>query len=232
MVVANFENSIDGEKLLRLLGARPDCEPSPAAMRRVDGLAEDLTDLTDPKLVYRIFDVASTDRSGIELETGTRFSSRKIARALAGAERVCCFVGTIGDALEEKVDRCMAKDRYADAYVLDAMGSLAAEDVVDQFHRRMSEQLEKDGRCTTLRFSPGYCDWPLEEQRPLFDLFEDTARLEVSLTGRCLMAPQKSVSGLFGILPEGVESDAVDANPCNRCGKKDCIARRTGPASH
>jgi hypothetical protein len=40
------------------------------------------------------------------------------------------------------------------------------------------------------------------------------------------MAPRKSVSGIFGILPEGVAADTAYYNPCNECPKTDCIARR------
>ncbi len=226
MVVDNFESTLDDGKLMRLLGARRGKKPSAGSMRRVDDLTDRLDDLADPWLVYRIFPVDSSDKGGITLADGTRFKSPKIASTLAAADRVCCFVATIGDALDEEIDRRMAEDRYADAYVLDAMGSIAAEDVVDQFQRRMKSRLQEDDRAVTLRFSPGYCDWPIQQQRTLFALFADADPMDVSLTDTCLMSPRKSVSGIFGILPEGVESDTGPFNPCNQCPKTDCIARR------
>jgi len=226
MVVNNFESTLDDGKLMRLLGARRGKKPSPASIRRVDDLTQRLENLADPWLVYRVFRLRSVEKGAATLANGIRFKSPKIARTLADADRVCCFVATIGEALDREIDRCMAEDRYADAYVLDAMGSIAAEDVVEQFHRRMENRLENEDRSVTLRFSPGYCDWPLQQQRRLFALFADVDPMDVALTETCLMSPRKSVSGIFGILPEGIESDTGHCNPCNECRKTDCIARR------
>ncbi len=226
MVVSNFESTLDDGKLMRLLGARRGKKPSAASIRRVDDLTGRLEDLADPWLVYRIFPLDLSDKGSITLANGTRFKSPKIARTLCNADRVCCFVATIGEAIEEEISRCMAEDRYADAYVLDAMGSIAAEDVVEQFQHRMENRLQEADRAVTLRFSPGYCDWPIQQQQALFALFADADPMDVTLTDTCLMSPRKSVSGIFGILPEGVESDTEPYNPCNQCPKTDCIARR------
>lgn len=226
MIISDFESSLDDGKLMRLLGARKGKPPSPASTKRVDGLTGRLEELADPRLIYRIFPIESANRGGITLSCGARFKSPKIARCLDGADRVCCFVGTIGEEIDREIDRCMEQDRYADAYVLDAMGSIAAEDVVEQFHRRMESRLRQKERTVTLRFSPGYCDWPIGQQRELFSVFSGADPMEVKLTETCLMSPRKSVSGIFGILPEGLESDTEQVNPCNECQKTDCIARR------
>jgi hypothetical protein len=226
MVVNNFESTLDDGKLMRLLGARKGKTPSPASIRRVDGLTARLEDLAAPWLVYRTFPVDSVDNGGITLARGTRFKSPKIANTMAEADWICCFVATIGGDIDREIDRCMAEDCYADAYVLDAMGSIAAEDVVEQFHRRMENRLQEEDRGVTLRFSPGYCDWAIQQQRDLFALFADADPMDVTLTDTCLMSPRKSVSGIFGILPQGSQSDTGPYNPCNECPKTNCIARR------
>jgi cobalamin-dependent methionine synthase I len=166
-------------------------------------------------------------RGSIELQGGTRFKSPKLAKTLSRAESVCCFVATVGPALEMDVQRRMQQRRYADAYVLDAMGSMSAENIVEQFYRRTARKLAESGRGVTLRFSPGYCDWPLDQQHRLFALFADHAPLKVELSRSCLMSPRKSVSGLFGILPTGVPGAHPSYNPCSECKKRDCIARRS-----
>jgi cobalamin-dependent methionine synthase I len=104
---------------------------------------------------------------------------------------------------------------------------MSAENVVEQFYQRTARDLAKSGQGVTLRFSPGYCDWPLDEQRPLFELFTDHAALEVELSRSCLMSPRKSVSGLFGILPAGIPGAHPGYNPCSKCSKHNCIARRS-----
>ena len=227
MIVQNFETSVDTGKVLRLLGAKPNRRASAAALRRIDNFAQDMDALLQPRLNYRRLALSRINRNGIELEEGTVFKSLKLAKSLARAEEVCCFVATVGPALEMEVQEQMRQRRYADAYVLDAMGSMSAEGVVEQFYQRTARNLAKAGQGVTLRFSPGYCDWPLDQQRPLFDLFADQPPLKVRLNPSCLMSPRKSVSGLFGILPAGIPGVHPVYNPCTTCGKRGCIARRS-----
>lgn len=226
MIVQNFEKSVDTGKVLRLLGARSERHASAAALRRIDSWSQGLDALLQPRLSYRRLALSRVHRSGIELEEGAIFKSPKLAKALYRAEEVCCFVATVGPALEMEVQEQMRQRRYADAYVLDAMGSMSAEGVVEQFYQRTARSLAKSGQGVTLRFSPGYCDWPLDQQRPLFALFADQPLLKVRLNPSCLMSPRKSVSGLFGILPAGIPGVHPAYNPCTTCGKRDCIARR------
>jgi hypothetical protein len=227
MIATSFEKSFDTGKVLRLLGAGRGQQASAASMRRIDTLAQDMPALLQPRISYRRFGLAAVSRGGIELEGGARFKSPTLAKALARAEEVCCFVATVGSALDMEVQQRMQRRRYADAYVLDAMGSMSAESVVEQFYRRTARNLKKSGQGVTLRFSPGYCDWPLDQQRPLFALFTDHPPLKVQLSHSCLMSPSKSVSGLFGILPAGIPGVHPAYNPCSTCGKHNCIARRS-----
>ena len=104
---------------------------------------------------------------------------------------------------------------------------MSAESVVEQFYQRMARrQAEKNGG-VTMRFSPGYCDWSIRQQRQLFALFSETDTPDVVLNDSCLMTPRKSITGLFGLLPPGVNGADPAFNPCNRCSKRDCIARRS-----
>lgn len=227
MILENFQKSFDTDKVMRLLGARRGRRVSPASLRRVDLLTEEVEDILAPQLSYRLLDILDIDRGGILLADGTRFKSPKLARALARAESVCCFLATVGPAVDMQVQSLMQEKHYANAYVLDALGSMSAENVVEQFYQRMARKQALTGGGVTLRFSPGYCDWPIQQQRPLFALFENEETPDVVLSDSCLMTPRKSVSGLFGLLPPGVRGADPAYNPCNSCSKKDCIARRS-----
>jgi hypothetical protein len=105
------------------------------------------------------------------------------------------------------------------------MGSLAVENMVDQFHHRLGEQSEARNKMVSLRFSPGYCDWHITQQKELFKLL-DSNRIGVELTYTCLMTPRKSISGVFGISSSSSIKDVMPYNPCLDCQKKDCRARR------
>jgi hypothetical protein len=226
MIMENFQKSVDSEKVMRLLGAKQGRRVTPASLRRFDLLTEEVEDMLKPQLVYRILGVSRVDRGGGQLTDGTRFKSPKLARALARAEAVCCFMATVGPAVDAAIQRLMKRRRYANAYVVDAIGSISAEDTVDQFYQRMARRQKEKKAGVTLRFSPGYCDWPIQQQRPLFKLFADMDTPDVALSESCLMSPRKSVSGLFGLLPRGVKGADPAYNPCDTCNKRECIARR------
>jgi len=227
MIMENFRNSVDTEKVLRLLGARQGRRVSSASLRRVDLLTEEIEGMLKPQLSYRIMELSQVNRGGIELIDGTCFKSPKLAKALAAAEAACCFMATVGPAVDAEVQRLMRRRCHADAYVLDAIGSASAENIVEQFYQRMARRQKEKNGGVTLRFSPGYCDWPIQQQRPLFRLFDDIDTPDVVLNQSCLMSPRKSVSGLFGLLPQGVNSMDPAYNPCDTCNKHDCIARRS-----
>ena len=69
--------------------------------------------------------------------------------------------------------------------------------------------------------SPGSLkDWPIEEQRPLFEIIGDVeGTIGVRLSESLLMIPRKSVSGLFF-------STDIRFQSCQLCPRKRCENRR------
>lgn len=226
MILENFQKTFDTDKMVRLLGAKTKSQLSLASQQRIDVLTEEIGEMLAPQLSYRTLELAKINRGDIFLSNGTCFKSPRLAKALSKAESACFFLATIGPAVEIKVAGLMEQRRYADAYILDAMGSTAAENIVEQFYQRMAKRQHENHGAVTLRFSPGYCDWPIEQQRQLFDLFADIETPDIELTESCLMVPKKSVSGLFGLLGPGIKGADPAYNPCDTCPKRDCIARR------
>jgi hypothetical protein len=226
MILKDFHKTFDNNKVLRLLGAKKGKRVSPSSRRRVDLIAEKVKTMLQPQLTYRMLGLVKSRRGKILLSDGSCFTSVKIAGALSRAGKVCCFLATVGPAVDKQIHRLMGQGRCAEAYVLDVAASMSVESVVDQFYQRMAgKQARKDGG-VTLRFSPGYCDWSIRQQHQLFAIFAETDAPNVVLNSRCLMSPRKSISGLFGLLPPGVEGADSAFNPCRTCGKRDCIARR------
>jgi hypothetical protein len=223
----DFHQSVETEKVLRLLGAKQGRRVSSASLRRIDLMTGEIEGMLRPQLSYRVIELSVVNRGGIQLVDGTCFKSPKLAKALANAEAICCFMATVGPAVDAEIQHLMQRRRYADAYVLDAIGSTSAENIVEQFYQRMARRQKEKNAGVTLRFSPGYCDWPISQQRPLFKLFDDIDTPDVALNESCLMSPRKSVSGLFGLLPQGVNGVDPTYNPCNTCNKRNCIARRS-----
>lgn len=175
----------------------------------------------EPRLSFCVKHILFAENGGVGLEGNVELKSPTLARVLRDCKTAVCFIVTIGPAIERAIKQAHSKHRLTEAYLVDKIGSAAVEDVVDAFQRLMGAHTQKRHEGVTYRFSPGYCDWPLREQKKLFSLV-DTTRIGVSLSSSCLMTPRKTVSGIFGVLPP----EHVPCNPCISCGKKQCTERR------
>jgi hypothetical protein len=219
----HIQPTIENDKLVTLLGGQNKKRLPKSIRKKVHTAKEKLTKLIKPKLHYRIVKnvVNDNDKAVIQLDETVKFTSAKLAKTLKHAEKIVCFIGTIGTDVEHEINRLLGKQKLADAYILDAMASVAVENMIDRFQDLMEKRFSAEDRTVTLRFSPGYCDWPVTQQKKLFNIF-DPKQLDVELLDSCLMKPRKSVSGVFGITPDGSES----YNPCRDCPTRSCESRR------
>ncbi len=154
---------------------------------------------------------------------GISLLTPKISSYLKGAKSLYIYVVTIGARLEKKASLLMSKGEELKGYLLDRIGSLAVESLAEKEEEALRAECGRKGQSVSSRFSPGYCDWPLEEQRKL-DGLVDFSKAGVSLTEKCMMVPKKSISAVIGIGPSGLFKK-MDA-PCVLCDKTDCDYRR------
>ena len=232
MTVAFITPTIENDELARFMGGGKRQRVSRPVRKSIHAWNERIGSLIDPSLAYVVKSVRSVDQGGIFVDTGLYFKSPKIAKTMKDCTDIVCFIATIDGGLEKAVTGLLRENRLSDAYILDSMGSVAVESMVNQFHERLEKRYKQEGRSVTLRFSPGYCDWNIAEQKKLFGLIDKD---EVNVTLRddsCLMAPRKSVSGVFGILPYDNGGTIASYNPCRECGNIQCHARRAEKGTH
>lgn len=222
---ARIEPEIGKDDLIRLLGGKKGASCSLSVSRTIDTWAGRINGLIEPHLSYVIRPVQRIDAASVTVN-GVSFMSSRISRAFRDCTDAVCFIGTIDEGIEREVNELLQAGKLSEAYILDSMGSVAVENMVAKFHERMETEYRSRGRSVTIRFSPGYCDWHIAEQRKLFSLF-DSSRVPVTLRrDSWLMGPRKSVSGIFGVLRYDNGGVAASYNPCTECGKQACIARR------
>ena len=212
---------VEESKLAKLLGGKRNQELPKSIKSKLRVLEDTFNSLITPDIHYRMIDFTVKDEGVIRIEGTIEFESKNLSEVMKSAEKLVCFIGTLGPGIEEEVGVLMQDNNLSEAYILDAMGSVAVEDLVDKFQLTIKNECERVGKTVTLRFSPGYCDWPLTEQKKLFSLFEPE-EIPVQLLDSCLMKPVKSISGVFGIVPQG----SALYNPCRHCEDKACKARR------
>ena len=226
MTRIELKPTLETSELARLFGGKKPRRFSHNVKMKVEKLKVMFSELLKPLLYYRRNKIEMAGKDSVHLSGGLSFRSRKLSKSMENCEAIVCFIATLGNKVESQTKRLMEENRLSEAYILDAMGSVAVENMVETFHRRMMTKYEMEGKGVTLRFSPGYCDWPLSDQKKLFSVF-DLFHLKVKLTDSCLMLPRKSISGVFGVIPSYLSLPVRSYNPCSECEERDCVARRS-----
>lgn len=180
-------------------------------------------DLARPKAVLLKKALRSFDNGCMQLAGGIEFSGRTLSSCMNGADHVYVFLVTIGPSVEAEASSLMRSGESLAGYLLDRAGSFAVESLADTLGSRILKEDGRKGKSASMPFSPGYCDWPIEEQIKL-DKILGFSRIGVRLTESCMMAPRKSISGLIAIGPAKLFSKARPK--CGICTMKNCGYRR------
>lgn len=223
MSVYTHNPLIETKDVARFISGSNRIKISKSIYNKVVAFNDKVISSLNPRITYNTYRITAADGHSVVLENGAVFSSPKLSKTMRSSREIVCFLATAGPKLDAEISRLTAQGRVSSAYILDAMGSLLVESVVAGFQEKTSKSLRPKDKGVTLRFSPGYCDWPLTQQGELFGLF-DAQGLGVKLSRSCLMTPRKSISGVFGIYPlDGVSAPYI---PCWECGRRGCSSRR------
>jgi hypothetical protein len=221
LVTLEKQFKVTTEQVFCDIGYAAGSEPTPRVASLINDHLDEAQQLVKPSYSYLIRRVELVYGASVILEDGTVFHSQILARTLEKAEEVIVFALTIGSELEDEATRLAREGLILQATMLETIGSLYTEQLADWVEARIGDLAHAWGRTASRRFSPGYCDWDVSQQRAVFSMLgEDCAGIH--LTDSCLMIPRKSMSGIIGI----GDSDINDYNPCATCDKHDCVGRR------
>ena len=163
-----------------------------------------------------------TVRTGILVIGNTNFNlGRQISGYIKEASQVAFFLCTAGEDFTRMTNQLNEQGDIMEAYILDAIGSLTVENAMDKIQQKLKSDMSKNGFKISNRYSPGYCNWPLSDQKPLFELIGENST-GIGLSDSCLMTPRKSVSGIIGI---GKQLKHHEYG-CAICNNSTCIYRK------
>ncbi len=203
----NSDLPIDIGGITKILsGGRKSSGLSQKSLDRVEKMINVARQLFRPQTIYEIFEKN-------ELPPLSFFKD---------ANQVALSVCTIGEMLPNKVISLFKEGKLVEGTILDAIGSIAADALADKINEKINLYASNNSLETTLRYSPGYCSWPLSGQSVIFDKLAVNT-IDVTLTESFLMIPVKSVSFAVNIGPNVSESSWE--NRCRSC-RKVCEYRR------
>ena len=209
-IVADIPCEIDREQLFNRLHIKPD---NPF-VERVQNLMAEALEVGKPKIAYKLSYVEEKGDDYVVVD-GIKFTSRVLRVNLENTNKVVPFVVTCGRELE-----AWAKE------FTDMFDSFCADGIMEAVLRaarnRIFPQIDAELNLGhTANMNPGSLpDWPIKEQKPLFQLLGDVNSLiGVELKDSFLMSPIKTVSGLH-FPKEGTYEN------CQLCPRKDCPGRK------
>ena len=220
-ITSQADIDINRQQVLYTIGYGTDHKLPARIASLVNEYLENAHSLVEPSYTCIIRDIKLVHGARVVIEDSIVFQSEVIARLLEQCKKAAVFLVTIGSHLEEMVCRLTEDGLMLQATVLDAIGSVSAEELANFVQSRVGEVARAQGLYTSQRFSPGYCDWDVGQQKMVFRAVSGNSA-GVRLTEGCQMLPRKSMSGIIGIGSCEVEN----YNPCLTCDKYDCPGRR------
>jgi len=196
------------DRLLRLHGYRDLAKVRPVIVATAEDISRRAEGLAAPEIHYKRLKIKQCDANGLVLENGSRFDNIAFEKYLDGVVEVVVFAMTLGNALDEESQVLMEKFEPLEVLFLETAGWLGIEWTTRQFSEGLYISAKQNALRVSCRMGPGYSYsikgekvmWSLEDQKPLFDVF-DGDDLPIELLDSCAMLPKMSRSGLYGFAP-------------------------------
>jgi hypothetical protein len=210
VVLTDIPWKVNRSKLLDRLRIAPDSDYAEHALE----MAREAEVIGRPKAIYRLAFIEERGEDYITAE-GVTFQSRVMSVNLAETNRLFAQVATCGRELHVWAE---SLEDMLYGYWADAIKEMALREAGRALNATLTEQYALG---KTARMSPGSLgDWPIREQKPLFQLLGDVEEaIGVYLTPSYLMIPNKSTSGIR------FETTRDYVN-CQLCPRQDCPGRR------
>jgi hypothetical protein len=209
VVLDSIPFCLDPEDMLSKLRIR---SHTPQEKRFKDMLAEARI-IARPKAQYRVTEIQRYSNGSICLE-GISIRSHVLHNYLQRTNVAFAFVATCGTEL---ANWSASVSGLLNQYWAETIMEIALSTARLSLKRHIAENLAPK----TTSMQPGIVkDWPLTEQKALFNILGDTIEtIGVELTVDCMMIPIKTVSGIRFPTPEHIES-------CSLCSYKNCNNRK------
>jgi hypothetical protein len=208
-ILDSIQIKIDFEAVRRRLRLKRDSE-----VNAVRNLIDTAQPLLEPKVLYKVCYIEEKFEDGVKVG-GLLLRSEVLRKNLEKTGRIFPFVVTIGSKFGERLDSCTD---LLEKFYLDTIGNVALNQIRMEVnnHLKSTYAIEK-----TAFMAPGSLpNWPIEQQKPLFELLGDVrTSIGVELSESLLMLPAKSVSGIYFPTETSFFS-------CQLCPRKRCDSRK------
>ncbi|MDR5660066.1 vitamin B12 dependent-methionine synthase activation domain-containing protein [Serpentinicella sp. ANB-PHB4] len=214
---------LEKEKILRHLGYQ---KGKTELTEKMSQLIEDCIDeakrLINPVGIYQTFEIKQINKEKIYLaDVDYQIKSADIEQLLDGSRYTTFIAVTIGQQLDNHIDKLNEKGEYTRGLIMDAIGSEAAEESINKLNQIVEQEALQNGYRLTRRFSPGYGDFTITNQNSILDLL-NTKEIDLRITDSSILIPRKSVTALVGWTKK---NNTNRKDKCSYCNLEHCSYR-------
>ena len=182
--------------------------------------------LAEPRGIWTLYDYDCAAQT-VAAEPPFTIVGKKIGAHLAGCDKVILLSATVGEAIEDEVTARFARGEYVSSVLLDAAATTAVEQIADGMEKAIAPQMARAGYGMRWRFSPGYGDWPLDQQPEMIRVCH-CKDIGVGLSDSSMLVPRKSITAIIGLYKvEAGKEEHATVKGCAACPKTDCPSRVT-----
>lgn len=198
------------------------CAVDDKTLQLIQESFEELEQIARKKFIYRIFELSTIDENTFTIGN-IMIRSKNLGTILKDCEEVILFATTLGI----EVDRQIRKYELlgmSKAVVMQACATVVLEEFCDEMQEKLAGQLKRDEKFLRPRFSPGYGDFSILNQKDLLAMLEAAKQIGLTMTEGYMLTPTKSVTAVIGISDKQVQ---CRMRGCETCTKEDCVYRRS-----
>lgn len=191
-------------------------QPDAQTRDDLENISREIESSIPGRWVYEVLGLESVTEDLVTFQgSPVVLHGKQIANLLRDCDRAYVMACTLG----ARADRMIELKGFLSptlGMITDACASAWIESWCDRCQAEIEKELEP-GEKLTFRFSPGYGDLPLSDQKAVLHALQAEKRIGLFLTERFLMTPRKSVVAILGVLPP-----EKDKGEPNRCGHAHC----------
>ena len=166
-------------------------------MDALKGVIEEAAGYIALRGTYTIQDFKPAEH-GIELAGGKIITGTLPAKLADTATSALIMSATSGHAIMDRIDE-LKESNLEKAVIYDATASEITDWGLEWIVKYAATMLKHQSRVVSRkRFSPGYGDFDLANQRIFYSLLE-LDKLDIQLTESCILIPEKSVIAMTGV---------------------------------
>lgn len=228
-MIGNQENiissvSVDKSEVLRYLGHNGQKIDNDLNFKINQCIKETKKEI-DTKYVYQIYNIKNDlNLNTVQFEnTNLILKSKDVSELLRNCDKCVLMCATLGFNIEKNIRR-YSYNNLTKGIIIDACATTSIEEVCDLVQDSILDDISKEGKSLTMRYSPGYGDLDISANRDILNVLDAHRKIGVTVTNTGIMIPRKSVVALIGITNKKIEKVK---RTCENCSNRfNCQYRR------